>query len=258
MILASTSDAPANSLGYAYVIPPPKDRVEFEERFGTKVIWQAWGMTEIFPHFPTKTRIETTSDDPIGLAPRWVDYGIVDEDDQLLGPGALGEMVYRPLEPFSMASGYFGDPVATASAYRNFMFHSGDVGYYDEDFAVHIVSRNQDFVRRRGESVSVVELETIARNHPDVRDAIAYGVLDHVGEHEVKLDVILRRAISLDLLHAWLVDQLPRYMVPRFIEARTDFPRGLNQVVEKYQLAKEPLDRDSVKEYLPAKRKSKN
>lgn len=207
-------------------------------------------MTEIFPHLPTKRRLEDVPADTIGPAPAWVDHGVVDEYDRLLAPGELGELVYRPLEPDAMARGYSGDPEATNRAFRNLMFHTGDLGYYDEHGHVHFVMRNQDAIRRRGENVSATELEDVARRHPDVLDAAAYAVPAELGEHEVKLDLLLRTDTDLDRLHEWLTDQLPRFMVPRYLEARDDFPRTLSQRVEKYRLATQPLDRPEVREYV--------
>ncbi|MDN5855332.1 MAG: AMP-binding protein [Actinomycetia bacterium] len=254
MVLDAAPSAPEHRLAHAYILPQPARRAEFEQRYGTTVIWQGWGMTEIFPHLPRKERIEGVPADTIGPAPSWVDFGVVDEHDRLLPPGVLGEMVYRPQLPDAMASGYFGDPVTTTRAFRNFMFHTGDLGYYDADGLVHFVMRNQDAIRRRGENISAVELENVARTHPAVVDAAAYAVPAELGEHEVKLDLLLAGEPSLDELHTWLREQLPRYMVPRYVEQRAEFPRTPSQRVEKYKLAAEPLDRPAVREFVPARR----
>lgn len=249
MILDAVQQAPEHRLGYVYILPQPQRRTEFEQRYATTIIWQGWGMTEIFPHLPTKHRLEDVPGDTIGLPPRWVDYGVVDEQDRLLAPGELGEMVYRPLVPDAMAQGYYGDPAATARAFRNFMFHTGDLGYYDEQGLMHFVMRGHDAIRRRGENVSAVELENITREHPHVTDAAAYAVPAALGEHEIKLDVTGTEQLSLDELHTWLTLQLPRFMVPSYLEHRAMFPRTLSQRVEKYKLAQDPLDRAVVHAY---------
>lgn len=256
MILDRVPAAPAHHLRYVYILPRPARRREFEQRYHTTVLWQGWGMTEIFPHVPAKARLEGIPDDTIGPAPSWVDFGVVDEDDRLLAPGELGEMVYRPLIPNAMADGYYGAPEATGRAFRNFMFHTGDLGYYDEQYNIHFVMRNQDAIRRRGENISAVELEQIAREHPDVTDAAAYAVPAELGEHEVKLDVVTSdgRTIDLSQLHKWLVAQLPRFMLPRYLEQRPEFPRTPSQRVQKYVLAAERLDRPEVAEFRPPAR----
>lgn len=249
MVLDAVPLAPPHRLRTVYVLPQPARREEFERRYATTVVWQGWGMTEIFPHPPALRRLDGVPPDTIGPAPAWVDYGVVDEHDRMLAPGELGEMVYRPLVPDAMARGYYGDPEATNRAFRNFMFHTGDLGYYDELGHVHFVMRNQDSIRRRGENVSAVELEAVARRHPDVTDAAAYAVPSDLGEHEVKLDVTGAAAIDHDAFHAWLCDQLPRFMIPGYLEQVAEFPRTLSQRVEKYKLAALPLDRPEVRSY---------
>lgn len=252
MILAATAEAPVgHTLSNVYILPQPARREEFERRYLTSVIWQGWGMTEIFPHVPSKNRIEDVPADTIGEAPAWVKFGVVDSADKMVGPGELGEMVYRPTVPYAMAQGYFGDEEATSHAFRNGVFHTGDLGYYDEGHRVHFVMRNQDAIRRRGENISAVELENVARGHPGVADAAAYGVPSELGEHEVKLDLILRdNPPTLDVIHSWLCEQLPRFMIPRYLEARAEFPRTVSQRVEKYKLAEQSLGRSQVREYL--------
>ena len=256
MITDRVPEVPAHELRYVYILPQPARRKEFEERYRTTVIWQGWGMTEIFPHVPSKTRLEGVSDDTIGLPPCWVDFGVVDESDRVLAPGELGQLVYRPLIPDAMASGYYGDPAASALAFRNFMFHTGDLGYYDELGRVHFVMRNTDAIRRRGENISAVELENIARRHPRISDAAAYAVPSALGEHEVKLDVITSDELPIDLgeFHRWLIENLPRFMLPRYLEQRADFPRTISQRVEKYKLAAESLDQPDVREFSPPRR----
>ena len=254
MILAEVPAAPTHRLRRVYILPQPAEREEFERRYGTTVVWQGWGMTEIFPHTPARAPLRGVCDDTIGPAPAWVDWGVVDEHDRLLGPGELGELVYRPLMADGMASGYYQAPEATACAFRNFMFHTGDLGYYDEQQYMHFVMRNQDAIRRRGENVSAVELEALALRHPAVVDAAAYAVPAEMGEHEVKLDVVLGEEEPLAALHAWLTEQAPRYMVPLYLERREALPKTVSQRVEKYKLAAEGVERPQVARFEPARR----
>jgi crotonobetaine/carnitine-CoA ligase len=113
--------------------------------------------------------------------------------------------------------------------------------------------RNQDAIRRRGENISAVELENIARRHPRVGDAAAFAVPSPAGEHEVKLDVVSSDELPVDLdqLHQWLTENLPRFMVPRYLEQRKSFPKTPSQRVEKYKLALDPVDRGEVSEFQP-------
>jgi crotonobetaine/carnitine-CoA ligase len=248
-ILRAVPAAPEHRLHTLYVLPQPADRNEFESRYGTTIVWQGWGMTEIFPHLPHRRPIEGVPADTIGPPPSWVDFGVVDEHDRLLPPDVLGEMVYRPLIPHAMASGYYQDHEATARAFRNFMFHTGDLGYYDTQGRIHFVMRNQDGIRVRGENVSAVELESIALNHPSVLEVAAYAMPDDEGQQEIKLDVVLADQLPLAELHTWLAAELPRYMVPRWLEQRDSLPRTPSQRVEKYRLAEQGTDRHTVADF---------
>jgi crotonobetaine/carnitine-CoA ligase len=258
LLLDAAADPPPHRLRTAYVLPRPARAAEFEDRFGVDVVWQGWGMTEIFPHTPRRTMIEDVAPDTIGPAPGWVDWGVVDEHDRLVAPGQLGELVYRPLVPDAMAGGYFGDAEATARAFRNFMFHTGDLGTYDEAGHMHFRMRGGDAIRRRGENVSAVELEAVALEHPGIADVAVYAVPDGAGEHEVKLDVVPVADGGPDPaeLHAWLAERLPRFMVPRYIERREGLPRTPSQRVEKYKLAADGVDRPEVAEFAPVRRRA--
>lgn len=255
MILDKVPVAPPHRLQRVYILPQPREHQEFERRYGTTVIWQGWGMTEIFPHPPDPEPLRDVPDDTIGPPPAWVDFGVVDEHDRMLAADQLGELVYRPLIPRAMASGYFEDPDATARAFRNCMFHTGDLGYYDVEGRMHFVMRNQDAIRRRGENVSAVELEAVALRHFAVQDAAAYSVPAALGEHEVKLDVVLGADVDLAELHEWLVGRLPRYMVPAYLERRESLPKTVSQRVEKYKLAQQSLDRPEVRFFAPTRRR---
>ena len=255
MILAEVPAAPSHRLDCVYILPQPREREEFERRYRTRVVWQGWGMTEIFPHPPTRHPLRDVAPDTIGPPPAWVDFGVVDDHDRLLGPGEIGELVYRPLLPDAMAAGYFEDATTTARAFRNLMFHTGDLGYYDEQGRMHFVMRAGDAIRRRGENVSAVELEAVALGHPAVLDAAAYAVPAAMGEHEVKLDVVLGEDLTLSELHAWLTASLPRFMVPLYLERRASLPKTVSQRTEKYKLAAEGIERAKVETFAPARRR---
>lgn len=246
MILKSVPEAPPHRLDYVYVVPRPQSAARFEERYGTKVISQAYGLTEAFPHTPSK---HVSPDDPvnkIGKPDGWFDYGVVDERDRLVPPGVEGELVYRSQIPFGMFSGYYRDADATTSAMRNCMFHTGDLGYYDEDGAVYFSRRRSDTIRRAGENLSSAEVEAIAVMFPRVLEVAVYGVADkYVGE-EIKLDFVADEPVDVEEYHRWLVDSLPRYMVPRYMVQLDSFPKTASERIEKYKLKEAPLDKDGV------------
>jgi carnitine-CoA ligase len=246
IILKTVPDAPRHRMETMFCVPPPPGREEFEARFGVRMLWQGYGMTEVYPLPMRREPLEGVPPTAIGHPVTWMEYGVVDEHDELLGPDEVGELVFRPLLPHAMVSGYHGDPEATALAFRNLMFHTGDLATYDGEGVLHYRGRMQERIRRRGENVSAFELETVALMHDQVVECAAYGVPGEFGEHDVKLDCVIRGDLAQADLHAWLVGNLPRYMVPRYVEFRDAFPKTPSERIEKYRLAAEPVDRPGV------------
>jgi crotonobetaine/carnitine-CoA ligase len=256
ILLRTGGEAPEHRLRALFCVPFPPGGEEFEERFRVKLLWQGYGMTEVYPH-PMPRELEPGQPyDTIGHPAAWMEYGAVDEHDRVLGPGVPGELVYRPTIPDAMTRGYYKDAEATTKAFRNFMFHTGDVGYVDEDGRVHFSGRTQDRIRRRGENISAAELEFIAAQHAEVVECAAYGVPGELGEHEVKLDIYVRdTAFDVRSYHVWLEEKLPRYMVPRFIEVHADeLPKTPSQKIQKFKLAEAGVNRPEVVEFEPVRR----
>jgi crotonobetaine/carnitine-CoA ligase len=248
MIDKRTPDpVPAHRMQRIYCPPPPGNRAQLAERFGIELLIQGYGSTEIYPMPMVSDRPgEDTPLDTIGRPPTWTDFGVVDEHDQLVAPGELGEIVFRPHLPHAMMSGYYKNPEQTAEACRNLMFHTGDIGYYDELGRLHYRGRTQERLRVKGEMVSAPELEYLVLSHPAVLEAAAFGVPAELGEEDIKLDVRLTGGLSVQELHGWLAGAAPRYMVPRFIEVRDGFPKTPSERIEKYKLKAEGVERPGV------------
>jgi len=256
-ILMSNPDitAPPHQLERLFCLPFPPGGEQFEERFRTTLLWQGYGMTEVYPHPMPATMEADVPYDTVGHPVAWFDYGVVDQRDRMLPRGEVGQLVYRPRLPDAMARGYYRDPEATVEAFRNFMFHTGDLATIDGNGRVHFRGRVQDRIRRRGENISAPELEFVAMGHEAIAEAAAFGVPGEFGEQEVKLDVVLADP-GLDPrdYHAWLVERLPRYMVPRYLEVREELPKSASAKVRKAVLAEGSLDRPEVLVFEPVRR----
>ena len=150
ILMKTAPTAPAHRMRRMFCVPFPPGGEEFERRFGVRLLWQGYGMTEIMPH-PMSAEVEPgVPYDTLGHPVSWMEYGAVDEHDRLLAPGQTGQLVYRSLLPDAMAREYYRAPEATVEAFRNFMFHTGDLGYVDEQGRVHYLGRAQDRIRRHG------------------------------------------------------------------------------------------------------------
>lgn len=206
-----------------------------EERFGAPVIdW--YGMTEA--GMGTYTRL----DEPrkVGSAGRpFPGSGMVILKDGVEAePGEIGEVVFRR-ESLGF-EGYLKDDEANQAALDEQYFHTGDLGYFDDDGYFFFVDRLKDIVRRGGENISSMEVEAALRSHPDIAEAAVVGKPDPVlGERVV---AFVRLAEGLDALadpdavRAHVADQLAPFKVPEALYVVDELPRTPTGKVQKFQL----------------------
>lgn len=166
------------------------------------------------------------------------DAAVVDDSDEFVGPGQAGELVLRPKQQNAMALGYYNAPEATAKAFRNAWFHTGDRVYRDEDGYFYFVDRMKDAIRRRGENISAFDIECAVDLHPDVVECAAIAVPSEMEEDEVKLVAVL--AAGATTTHEQIVEfcekSLPTFAVPRFVEFVAELPKTANGKVAKFRL----------------------
>jgi len=166
------------------------------------------------------------------------DLRIVDEHDNPLPVGQVGEIVCRPTSPATMFNGYWRRPEETLATLRGLWFHCGDYGRFDEDGYLYFVDRGKDYLRRGGENISSYEIERVIAGHPQVAEVAVHAVRSALAEDEVKATVVLRSgADSTEReLSEWIAPRVPRYAIPRFIELREELPRNAVGRVLKHQL----------------------
>jgi len=225
-----------NKVRLAMVVPPPENLEHFESRFNLQVIFETFGMTEgivAAPAISVPRRLGCC-----GKPNDDVEVRIVDDDDLELGPTEVGEIVMRTREPYTMMSGYYKMPSETLEVFRNLWFHTGDMGYLDQDGFLYFAGRKKEAIRRRGENISAFEVEKIANQHPSVLETAAIAVPSELSEDDVKLVVVLRDGEELepaDLLR-FCEARMAYYMVPRYVEFRASLPKTPTQRIEKYKL----------------------
>lgn len=160
---------------------------------------------------------------------------VVDAHDVEVPRGQAGELVLRSDVPWSLTSGYHKDPAATAAAWRNGWFHTGDAFRIDADGDYVFIDRLKDSIRRRGENISSYEVEAEALAHPAVADCAAVAVPSEMGDDEVLLAVEAKPGASVveAELFEFLRPRLPHFMLPRYIRLLPSLPRTLTQKVQK-------------------------
>jgi carnitine-CoA ligase len=221
----------------------------FNRRYGTRT-WTAYNMTEL--SVPTLLADweagDTPSCGPVREGYPYYEIRLVDEHDHEVPDGEVGEMVLRTGVPWTMNAGYLDMPEATAKAWRNGWFHTGDGFRKDERGRYHFVDRLKDTIRRRGENVSSFEVEAEVLAHPAVAEVAAIAVPADDTEDEIKVVVVPQDGAPVDPadLLAFLVGRMPRYMLPRYVQVVDALPKTHTLRVQKGQVSRSTAAADGV------------
>lgn len=213
----------------------PQLHATFEERWG--VPWrEAFGMTETGVDLAVPVEdTASVGSGAVGAPIAGKEACVLDAAGALLGTGEVGELCVRGQ---GLMLGYWNKPEATAERIRDGWLHTGDLAWRDEKGYYHLVGRLKDMIRRSGENISAVEVESVLAEHPAVRAAAVVPVPDELRGEEVKAYVLKERAETLDpsALHAFMRERLAAFKVPRFIEFVDDFPRTPSERIAKHKL----------------------
>jgi long-chain acyl-CoA synthetase len=161
---------------------------------------------------------------------------IVDDDDKEVADGQLGEIVLRGE---NILKGYYKNPEATQTAFRNGWFHTGDVGYRDPDGFYYIVDRKSDMIIRGGENIYPREIDEVLYRHPAVAAAATIGVPDPLYGEEVAAFVVLKDGsqVGEEELIGFCRDELADYKCPKSIRIVVEIPKGPTGKLLKRELS---------------------
>ena len=164
---------------------------------------------------------------------------VVDESDQPLADGEIGELVQRNR---AVMLGYFKNEAETARVLRGGWVHSGDLGYRDSAGLFYFVGRHKNVIRRAGENVSGEEVEECLQSHPAVEEAAVIAVPDPMRGEEVKAHVVLRagHALTPEEVVDWCSARLSEFKVPRYVEFISELPRTGPLKIDRTALAARP------------------
>ena len=179
-----SEDDQDHPLRMVFIVPLTEDATRFADRFGVTV-HTIFNMTEIST--PIISPPNPNEAGYCGKARDGVTLRVVDENDIEVPPGAVGQLIIRADQPWAMNHGYYKDPQATADAWRNGWFHTGDAFRMNADGAFYYVDRIKDSIRRRGENISSIEVETQVNAHPAIQECAAIAVPSEWGEDEVMI-----------------------------------------------------------------------
>ena len=216
----------------------------FETEFGVPDLIEGYGMSEIpgacnspFDGERRKGSMGKPSLHPDPVV-ELAEVKIVDDDFNAVPPGTIGEVVVRTP---TIMQGYWRDPDATAAAFRDGFFLTGDLARIDADGYFWFVARKKDIIRRRGENISGAEIDSVASDHPDVVVAAAIGVPAELGEDEVLLAAVRQPGSTLteQALADWCRARLAAFKAPRYVLFVDSLPRTPTHRVAKFELRKD-------------------
>jgi acyl-coenzyme A synthetase/AMP-(fatty) acid ligase len=180
-----------------------------------------------------------------GRAPPDLDYRVVDEQGTDVEPGQPGELLVRargadPRRGFFRE--YLKEPEATAEAWSGGLFHTGDIVSVDADGDFHFVDRKKNVIRRSGENISAVEVESTLLMHPQVLSAGVAAVPDDVRGDEVMACIVLRNpgttdrtSLARDIL-SFCTDRLAYYKAPGYIAFIDALPLTPTEKIQRAKL----------------------
>ena len=216
--------------------PVPESLIELWGHRGVSFC-QGYGLTETAPFSAFLTPEWAVSKlGSAGQPPIFSDTRIVDSDNQPLATGERGEICLRGP---NIMKGYWNRPDATASAIdAEGWFHSGDIGYLDEDGFLFICDRLKDMVISGGENVYPAEVEGVLYKHEAIAEVAVIGMPDEKWGEAVTAIVALSEGATLTLeeLRDFAGEHLARYKLPLRLEVVDALPRNPAGKVLKFVL----------------------
>lgn len=221
----------------------PQLHAPFEARFGFPMV-EVWGMTEMVRILADNHPPRQLGTRAFGRAVPGVEVRVVDAEDGDVPDGEPGEMVVRhsqatPRRHFF--SGYLDDPEATAAAWRNDWFHTGDTVWRGADGMLHFIDRKKNIIRRAGENIAAAEIEALLQAHPAVKQVAVLAAPDPVREEEVLACIVLHDTsagtqATADTLFEHCFAQLAYFKAPGWLYFTPSLPTTGTQKIQKHQI----------------------
>ena len=210
----------------------------FEERFGVMIL-EGYGLTETASTTTFNVSAEERRVYSVGK-PIWgTQTQVWDDEGRPLPPGPenVGEVVTRGLH---VMKGYWHDPEATAAVFSGDWLRTGDLGYFDKDGFLFIVSRKKEVIIRGGYNVYPSEIENVLHAHPAVAEAAVVGVPDERLGQEVMAVIIAHSTVTLVEadLQSYLRERLAAYKIPRIFEFWSELPKNTLGKILKDELVR--------------------
>jgi len=201
-------------------------------------VQQGYGLTETAAAASALTsEWVTTKIGSVGVPPLLTEMCIMTTDGHIVTePQVRGEICVRGM---NITRGYWNQPEATRAAIdADHWFHTGDVGYFDEQGFYYVCDRLKDMIITGGENVYPAEVESVLFAHPSIAEVAVIGMPDEQWGESVVAVVALKPGANLTLeeLRAFAADRVAHYKVPRHLRIVEALPRNPTGKVLKYKL----------------------
>jgi long-chain acyl-CoA synthetase len=203
---------------------PDKLRQDFQQAFGCRVD-QGYGLSESIAVAAAYDDHEPYRPGSVGRAEPGIRIRIVDDKNRPLPALQAGEVC---LSGANITPGYWQDQAATQEAFQAGWFHTGDIGYLDEDEYLHITDRKKELIIKGGENISPSEIEEALYLHPAVAEAAVIGIPDNVFGEEICAVIQLKLGIeaSGDEIRRHLAQHVTKFKIPRHVVFQAALPRN--------------------------------
>jgi len=228
---------------------PPEVQREFMALSGGKLI-EGYGLSECSP-LACANPVSGGKIGYIGLPAPETDLRIVDIETgtKSLGVGETGEICIKGPQ---VMKGYWNMPAETAEVLRadengDVWLHTGDIGVMEEDGYFKIVDRKKDMIIAGGFNIYPNEVEDVLYQHPAVMETAVIGVPDERRGEVVKAFIVLREGQpeSEEAIREWCKQEMRAYMVPRYVEFRTELPKTMVGKILRRELKEEEKKKEA-------------
>ncbi|MDQ6649414.1 MAG: fatty acyl-CoA synthetase [Actinomycetota bacterium] len=235
-----TSDLSSLRKGYYGASPMPVEILrEMQRRLPDVRLWNFYGQTEMAPLatlLPPEEQLAQAGS--AGRAVINVETRVVDDDDNPLPPGEVGEIVHR--SPHATL-GYYNDEEKTAEAFRHGWFHSGDLGVLDDEGRLSVVDRKKDMIKTGGENVASREVEETIYGMDAVAEVAVFAV-DHPRWVEAVAAVVVPKpgsGLTVEAVSAHCRQALAGFKRPKYVVLVDELPKNPSGKILKRQLRQE-------------------
>ncbi|KAH9317016.1 hypothetical protein KI387_018785, partial [Taxus chinensis] len=203
-----------------------------ENAFGAPVL-EAYAMTEASHQMTSNPLPQHGPRKPgsVGKA-TGLEVGILDESGVPQPLGSSGEVCIRGS---NVTNGYLNNPEANKTAFQFGWFHTGDLGYLDEEGYLFLIGRIKELINRGGEKISPLEVDAVLLTHPDVAQAVAFAVPDEKYGEEINAAVVGQEGVTVngnDII-CYCKKYLATFKIPKKVFVTESLPKTASGKIQR-------------------------